>query len=52
MYQMYPSVECLQIHLPNTHRVRFKRDQMIAEVLDNERNKKNDAHRIILYEYL
>ena len=40
IYQMYPSVEHLQIHLPNTHRVRFRRDQMIAEVLDNKQNKK------------
>ena len=40
MYRMYPSVKRLQIHLPNTHRVRFRRDQMIAEVLDNKQNKK------------
>ena len=49
MYRMYPNIECLQIHLPNTHRVRFKRDQMIAEVLDNDRNKRRCSQNYFIW---
>lgn len=38
MYRMYPSVERLQIHLQNQHQVRFRRQQPIENIL--EQNKK------------
>ncbi|KAI5392416.1 hypothetical protein KIW84_076993 [Lathyrus oleraceus] len=40
LYRLYPSVERLQIHLPNCHQVRFYDHQQIADVLNNERNSK------------
>ncbi|KAI5402370.1 hypothetical protein KIW84_050113 [Lathyrus oleraceus] len=40
LYRLYPSVERLQIHLPNRHQVRFYDHQQIADVLNNERNSK------------
>ncbi|KAI5425394.1 hypothetical protein KIW84_031265 [Lathyrus oleraceus] len=40
LYRLYPSVEKLQIHLPNRHQVRFYDHQQIADVLNNERNSK------------
>ncbi|OMO79395.1 hypothetical protein CCACVL1_13702 [Corchorus capsularis] len=38
--RMYPSVERLQIHLPNMHQVRFNQNSTIADVLEDERNSK------------
>ncbi|XP_058746222.1 uncharacterized protein LOC131619101 [Vicia villosa] len=38
LYRLYPSVERLQIHLPERHQVRFYEHQRIAYVLNNERN--------------
>ncbi|KAI5416511.1 hypothetical protein KIW84_041536 [Lathyrus oleraceus] len=40
LYRLYPSVERLQIHLPNRHQVRFYDHQRIEDVLNNERNSK------------
>ncbi|KAI5394306.1 hypothetical protein KIW84_061119 [Lathyrus oleraceus] len=40
LYRLYPSIERLQIHLPNRHQVRFYDHQQIADVLNNERNSK------------
>ncbi|KAI5396483.1 hypothetical protein KIW84_062627 [Lathyrus oleraceus] len=40
LYQLYPSVERLHIHLPNLHQVRFYDHQQIANVLNNECNSK------------
>ncbi|XP_050897527.1 uncharacterized protein LOC127104385 [Lathyrus oleraceus] len=40
LYRLYPSVERLQIHLPNRHQVRFYDHQQIVDVLNNERNSK------------
>ena len=38
MYRIYPSVERLQIHLQNQHQVRFRRQQPIENIF--EQNKK------------
>ncbi|XP_072060278.1 uncharacterized protein [Arachis hypogaea] len=35
-YRMYPSVEMLQIHLPNQHRVSFYDHQIIPEILNDD----------------
>ncbi|KAI5428377.1 hypothetical protein KIW84_033387 [Lathyrus oleraceus] len=40
LYRLYPSVERLQIHLPNRHQERFYDHQQIADVLNNECNSK------------
>ncbi|XP_050915146.1 uncharacterized protein LOC127130124 [Lathyrus oleraceus] len=40
LYRLYPSVERLQIHLPNRHQVCFYDHQQIVDVLNNERNSK------------
>ena len=36
LYRMYPSVERLQIHLPNRHQVRFYNHQRIHDILNDE----------------
>ncbi|XP_021808472.1 uncharacterized protein LOC110752178 [Prunus avium] len=38
--RIYPTVERLQIHLPNMHQVRFQSDQTIANILTDERLNK------------
>nr|KYP37965.1 hypothetical protein KK1_040826 [Cajanus cajan] len=40
LYQIYPSVERLQIHLPNCYQVRFYKYQRITDVLNNDHNSK------------
>ncbi|GAU49645.1 hypothetical protein TSUD_407820 [Trifolium subterraneum] len=40
LYRLYPSVERLQIHLPNRHQVRYYDHQRIVDVLNDERNSK------------
>ncbi|KAL6176715.1 hypothetical protein ACLB2K_053348 [Fragaria x ananassa] len=40
MNRMYPSVERLQIHLPNRHNVVFNANESITNVLENDRNSK------------
>ncbi|XP_050896077.1 uncharacterized protein LOC127102785 [Lathyrus oleraceus] len=38
LYKLYPSVERLQIHLPNHHQVRFYKHQRITDVLNDNQN--------------
>ncbi|KAI5385593.1 hypothetical protein KIW84_072263 [Lathyrus oleraceus] len=38
LYKLYPSVERLQIHLPNNHQVRFYKHQRITNVLNDNQN--------------
>ncbi|XP_056688781.1 uncharacterized protein [Spinacia oleracea] len=40
MTRMCPSVDRLQVHLPNMHQVRFEANQPISSVLENPRNSK------------
>jgi hypothetical protein len=40
LYKLYPSVERLQIHLPNHQQVRYYNHQQIAAVLNDDRNSK------------
>ncbi|KAK8935753.1 hypothetical protein KSP39_PZI013236 [Platanthera zijinensis] len=40
MYQTYPSVVRLQIHLPNKHQVHFRTTDVIDNLLANERNSR------------
>jgi hypothetical protein len=40
LYRLYPSVERLQIHLPNPHQVPYYNHQRIADVLNDDRNSK------------
>ncbi|XP_057718211.1 uncharacterized protein LOC130932809 [Arachis stenosperma] len=36
LYRMYPSVERLQVHLPNQHQVSFYEHQTISEIVNND----------------
>ncbi|XP_016177928.1 uncharacterized protein LOC107620251 [Arachis ipaensis] len=36
LYRMYPSIERLQVHLPNQHQVRFYEHQTISEIVNND----------------
>ncbi|KAI5425835.1 hypothetical protein KIW84_031599 [Lathyrus oleraceus] len=38
LYKLYPSVERLQIHLPDHHQVRFYKHQRITDVLNDNQN--------------
>ncbi|KAF7839557.1 DNA helicase PIF1, ATP-dependent [Senna tora] len=38
MSRIYPTVERLQIHMPNMQRVQFNEDQSVYDILANERN--------------
>ncbi|CAL0312721.1 unnamed protein product [Lupinus luteus] len=40
LYQLYPSVVRLQIHLPNRQQVRFYDHQMINDILNDDHNSK------------
>ncbi|KAK8942878.1 hypothetical protein KSP39_PZI009132 [Platanthera zijinensis] len=40
MYQTFPSVVRLQIHLPDQHQVQFRNSESISDVLANERNSR------------
>ncbi|KMT02030.1 hypothetical protein BVRB_9g208540 [Beta vulgaris subsp. vulgaris] len=37
---MYPSVDPLQVHLPNMHQVRFEENCLISDVLEDPRNSR------------
>ncbi|KMS98139.1 hypothetical protein BVRB_4g095260 [Beta vulgaris subsp. vulgaris] len=38
--RMYPSVDRLQVHLPNMHQVRFEENCLISDVLEDPRNSR------------
>ncbi|KAL6140767.1 hypothetical protein ACLB2K_059061 [Fragaria x ananassa] len=50
MNRMYPSVERLQIHLPNRHNVVFNANESIKNVLENDRNSKTTLTEFFYYE--